>query len=124
MATFDGAAYRRVVRRLAGDVDARIDAGMSFRSALYRSIGECIVDLRNHDVSLRICELSERDPEIEVVNEVVAEDAADTHADYEVYVRAMAFSVLEQDVRAIFENTVSINADANDADSGTPGLTD
>ncbi|WP_227356900.1 hypothetical protein [Haladaptatus salinisoli] len=119
MASFDRGEYRRVVRRLANDVHERMAAGMSTRSALYRSVGECVVDLWNFDVSLRICELSERDPEIEVVAEVVSEDASDTHADYEVYVRAMAFSVLSQDVRETVENTVRTDAEVpNSRDAG------
>jgi hypothetical protein len=82
---------------------------------LYRSVGECVVDLWNREVSLRICELSERDPEIDVVAEVVAEDASDTHADYEVYIRAMAFTVLSQDVREMVESTVRIDAKVPDS---------
>ncbi|GAA0231530.1 hypothetical protein GCM10009000_053550 [Halobacterium noricense] len=88
-------------------------AGMSMRSALYRSLGGCVFDLWNREVSLRICELSEREPEIDVVNDVVAEDRSDTHADYEVYIRAMALSVLAQDVCRVVEDTV---VDANSAE--------
>jgi hypothetical protein len=40
------------------------------------------------------------------VTETVAEDATETHADHEVFVRTMAFSVLDQDVRDAVENTV------------------
>ncbi|MFH5797125.1 hypothetical protein [Haladaptatus sp. CMAA 1911] len=112
MANFDGREYRRVVQRLAGNVRERVGSGMSMRSALYRSVGECVGDLWNRDVSLRVCELSEREPEIEMVTEIVAEDATETHADYEVFVRAMAFSVLEQDVRDVVENTVSVEREA------------
>jgi hypothetical protein len=108
MANSDGQEYRRVVQRLAGNVEDRIGSGMSMRSALYRSVGECVGDLWNRDVSLRVCELSDREPEIEMVTDIVAEDATDTHADYEVFIRAMAFSVLEQDVREAVENTISV----------------
>lgn len=115
MANFDRAEYRRVVRRLASDVDARVESGMSVRTALYRSVGDCVVDLWNSETSLRVCELSEQEPEIDVVNDVVTEDATDTHADYEVFIRAMAFSVLAQDVRETFENTVAVRSDDGDA---------
>jgi len=114
MTNFDRTEYRRVVRRLAGDVDARVEDGMSVRAALYRSVGECIVDLWNHDTSLRVCELSEKDPEIEIVNKIITGDETDTHADHELFVRAMAFSVLSQDVREAFENTVTVNAETMD----------
>ncbi|KZN26168.1 hypothetical protein A4G99_22230 [Haladaptatus sp. R4] len=116
MATLDGREYRQMVRRLARKVNDRIDAGMSMRAALYRSVGECIGDLWNRDVSLRVCELSEREPEIEMVTEIAAEDATDTHADYEVFIRAMAFSVLEQDVREAVENTIPVERDAARSD--------
>ena len=112
MTNFDRAEYRRVVRRLAGDVDARVEEGMSVRGALYRSVGECVVDLWNHDTSLRVCELSEKDPEIDTVNEVVTGDETDTHADHELFGRGMAFSVLSQDVREAFENTVTVRPDS------------
>ncbi|WP_458189731.1 hypothetical protein [Haladaptatus sp. NG-WS-4] len=114
MATFDRGEYRQVVRRLANDVHERMAVGMSMRSALYRTVGECVVDLWNREVSLRVCELSERDPEIDVVAEVITEDATDTHADYEVYIRAMAFSVLSQDVRSVVERTDRVDADDTD----------
>ena len=117
MVNFDGQEYWQVVQRLARKVHGQIDAGMSMRAALYRSVSECIGDLWNRDVSLRVCELSEREPEIEMVNEIVAEDATDTHADYEVFIRAMAFSVLEQDVRDAVENTVSVERNAVNAQS-------
>ncbi|WP_458207650.1 hypothetical protein [Haladaptatus sp. NG-SE-30] len=92
----------------------RMTAGMGMRSALYRSVGECVVDLWNREVSLRVCELSERDPEIEVVADIIAEDASDTHADYEIYIRAMAFSVLSQDVRTVVEHTIRVNGEVTD----------
>ncbi|WP_245800185.1 hypothetical protein [Haladaptatus litoreus] len=114
MEHFNRDSYRHGVRQLAGDVHERMGAGMSMRSALYRSLGGCVFDLWNREVSLRICELSEREPEIDVVNDVVAEDDSVTHADYEVYIRAMALSVLAQDVRHVVENTV--NADATPAE--------
>ncbi len=122
MANFDRDTYRRVIRQLADDVDERMDAGMSMHSALYRSLGGCVVDLWNRDVSLRICELSNREPEIDVVNDVVAEDATDTHADYEVFIRAMALSVLAQDVRAVVENTVSMDGDVEELRGDRRGL--
>ena len=116
MANFDGDAYRKLVRQLADDVHERMAAGMSARSALYRSLGDCVVNLWNRDVSLRICELSPREPEIDVVNDVVAEDATDTHADYEVFIRAMALSVLAQDVREAVENTISVDVEERRGD--------
>jgi len=97
MTNFDRTEYRRVVRRLAGDVDARVEDGMSVRAALYRSVGECIVDLWNHDTSLRVCELSEKDPEIEIVNKIITGDETDTHADHELFVRATD----DIDIRAV-----------------------
>ncbi len=120
MANFDGQEYGQVVRRLAQKVHERLDVGMSMRAALYRSVGECIGNLWNRDVSLRVCELSEQEPEIEMVNEIVAEDTTDTHADYEVFIRAMAFSVLEQDVREVVENTVSVEQETMNARPNQP----
>ncbi|WP_423746191.1 hypothetical protein V5735_18240 (plasmid) [Haladaptatus sp. SPP-AMP-3] len=118
MENFDAREYRRVVHRLAGKVRERVGSGMSMRSALYRSVGECIGNLWNRDVSLRVCELSGQDPEIEMVTEIVAEDESETHADYEVFVRAMAFSVLEQDVREAVENTISVERETDPGASG------
>ena len=63
---------------------------------------------------MRICELSEKDPEINVVTDVVAENPTATHADYEVFVQAMAFSVLAQDVREAFGDTVAVRSDDPD----------
>ncbi|MCO8246352.1 MULTISPECIES: hypothetical protein [unclassified Haladaptatus] len=51
-----------------------------------------------------------------MVNEIVAEDVTDTHADYEVFIRAMAFSVLYQDVREAVENTIPVERDAARSD--------
>ncbi|WP_435157106.1 hypothetical protein [Haladaptatus sp. DFWS20] len=110
MPSFDRDAYRHAVRQLAAEVHEGMGSGMSMRSALYRSLGGCVFDFWNRDVSLRICEVSEREPEIDVVNDVVAEDTSDTHADYEVYIRAMALSVLAQDVRVVVENTVNVES--------------
>lgn len=114
MTNFDGEEYGRVVQRLASNVHGRVDSGMSMRSALYRSVGECIGDLWNREVSLRVCEVSEREPEIEMVNEIVAEDSTERHADYEVFIRAMAFSVLEQDVREAVENSIRVGRKTGD----------
>lgn len=80
MPSFDTDAYRHAVRQLADEVYERMGAGMSMRSALYRSLGGCVFDLWNRDVLFLICELSEQEPEIDVVNDVVTEDTSDTQA--------------------------------------------